>query len=37
MEKINNECVKEDEDAFCKSIEVSLVSSCNLLTFYCFK
>lgn len=30
VEKINNECIKEDEDAFRTSIEVSLVLSCNL-------
>ena len=37
VEKINNECIKEDEDAFRTSIEVSLVSSCNLTHIICFK
>ena len=37
VEKINNECIKEDEDAFRTSIEVSLVSLCNLTHIICFK
>ena len=37
VDKINNECIKEDEDAFRTSIEVSLVSSCNLTHIICFK
>ena len=37
VEKINNEYIKEDEDAFRTSIEVSLVSSYNLTHNICFK